>query len=262
MTFNIVSANNSKSNEYKNKLLSILKEHTLSNKDFEFLFVIGGDGFFLSIFQKYFDKNIKIIFINSGTLGFYSFSDKILKTEINKAINSKKFINLDILEVLVDQKDKYYCINDFSFNNNHTTNFLLKVNNVCVEKFFGNGFIVSTNLGSTARNKSIGGPIVFPNLSTMIFSEIESIQNRYNTSLRSSLVLHNSANIDIKVENRNKSFGYFLVDGIEIKNNIVKNNIKINMGTSIAKVLIDTSISSYAKKLKYAFIDKVVKHGN
>lgn len=258
MTFNIVRTNNQKSLLLEKKLLSLLKDHTFVNEKFEYLFVIGGDGFFLSIIQTYLNQPIKIIFINSGTLGFYSFSDKVEKKEIFNAISSKKFINLDVLEVLIDDKDKYYCINDFAFYNNHTTHFDLKVNNVFVESFFGNGFIVSTNFGSTARNKSVGGPIIFPNLSAMIFSEIESIQNRYNTSLHSSLVLNNNANLNIKVSNRNKNFGYFLIDGIEIKNNILKNNIKINMSKSLAKVLIDNSISAYAKKLKHSFIDKVV----
>ncbi len=257
MTFNIVSAPNNKSDVLRKKILNILKDHKFSEDNFEILFIIGGDGFFLSTIQKYLHNKIKIIFINSGTLGFYSFSNFIDKKSIFYAINNDRFINLDLLEVTIDDQNKYFCVNDFAFNNNHTTNFQLKINNVYVQKFFANGFNVSTNLGSTARNKSIGAPIVFPNLSAMIFSEVESIQNRYNTSLQSPLVLNNKTILNIKIENRTKSFGSFLIDGYEINNNNIKNNIKIKMCTSNAKVLIDTSVSGYAKMLRYAFIDKV-----
>lgn len=258
MIFNILSANNNKSKETEKKLISLLKDYEMSMNNFDTLFVIGGDGFFLSVMQKMFMKDVKIIFINSGTLGFYSILNykDLDQTNLKEVTKNGSYISLDMLEVVINNKKKYYCVNDFSFSNNHTTNFELTVNDVHVENFFGNGFLVSTNAGSTARNKSIGGPIIFPNLSVMIFSEIESIQNRYNNSLKSPIVLNSTAILNINIKNRNKNKGCFLVDGIEINNNIIENNIKINMLKTKAKVLIKNSISDYAKKLKYAFIDK------
>ncbi len=255
MKFNIVNTPNETSKKIKDQLLEMLVQHQLVKNDFEYLFIVGGDGFFLAEFQKVLHNDIKVIFINSGTLGFYAFSKDLDRLSIDDILNDKNYLSLDILKV--DTNDEtYYCVNDFAFHNNHTTHFTLDVNGVMVENFFGNGFLVSTNFGSTARNKSLGGPIVFPDVHAMIFNEVEAIQNKYNTSLDSSLVLHKNAYLDILVNNRTKNNGCFLCDGKEINNKKDKIHIKINMNESKAKVLISAHIEDYAKKLNYAFIEK------
>ncbi len=255
MNYNIISNNKQDTLKIENEIKKVMKSHTFDAKQYEVLFILGGDGFFLSEFQKVHDQNIKAVFINTGTLGFYAFAKDLKNFKESILNDATKFINLDLLKINIANKT-YYAANDIAFYNNHTTCFDVKVNDVFVEKFFGNGFLISTNFGSTARNKSLGGPIVFPDMHAMIFNEVEPIQNKYNTSLESSLVINKDAIIDVTINNRTKNNGVFLCDGYEINNHNNKIDIKISMCLSKAQVLISQSIADYAKKLNYAFIEK------
>ncbi len=255
MNYNIISNNNQASQTIENKIHKVMQNHTLNAQQFEILFILGGDGFFLNEFQKVHNLDIKVIFINTGTLGFYAFGREFNEEHLNLLNDESKFIHLDMLQAEIDNH-LYFATNDFAFSNNHTTCFDVKVNDVFVESFFGNGFLVSTNFGSTARNKSLGGPIVFPDMHAMIFNEVEPIQNKYHTSLESALVINHDATIEVSVVNRTKNNGVFLCDGREINNHNNKIDIKIRMCLSKAKVLISQSIAAYAKKLNYALIEK------
>lgn len=251
----ILHSNSSSSKKICDYLLTTLKNNEFSKEKFEYLFIIGGDGFFLSSLKPFLNSYIKVIFINAGTLGFYASINDIKKLKVDQIINNKNYHELNLLNVKIDKK-QYYCINDFSFHNNHTTDIEIKINNKYLEKLFGNGFLVATNYGSTGRNKSLNGPIIFPDVNAMVFSEVESIQNKFNTSLMSPLVLNSKTLIEADIINRNKSNGWFLIDGKEVINNNKKICIKISMSKSKAKIMLCSSIEDYINKLQYAFIDK------
>lgn len=255
MKYNIISYKNSKSEVIEKELKNKLFEHDLNEEKYEFLFIIGGDGFFLRTLNCFFKKDIKVIFINSGRLGFYSYSNGLKDFNLNEILLNDNYINLDCLEVKINNEIKY-CFNDFSFHSNYTAQSKLFIDKIYVEEMHGNGFLVSTPLGSTARNKSLGGAIIFPNLDVLTFIEVESIQNKFFSSLRSPLILSNKNTIDIEVNSRNSNNTWFLYDGVEIINNNINNNITINSIKTNVKVLLKYSINDYVKKLNNSFIEK------
>ena len=59
------------------KLRQIFNENHLEENhlDPQYAFVLGGDGTFLKSFHKYHQIGLKLIGINSGTLGFYTFAN-------------------------------------------------------------------------------------------------------------------------------------------------------------------------------------------
>ncbi len=245
----LIDENNKKAKLYKNQLKKKLIKHCFDSHDFEYLFIIGGDGSFLHSVSKYLFKDIKIIFINAGTLGFYSSCALIKDINLKNIENEKNYNYLDLLEVAYD-KQVHYCINDFSYNSWYAIKLDVYINNSLLESIKGNGILVTTPIGSTARNKSLNGPIIMPNLPVIALTEIEPVHNRFYSSLSSSIILSNKDTITIKPKVFNDNV--IIIDGIIHK---LKDlcEVKIKHSTSKAKLFINTKEKEWIKKLNYSF---------
>lgn len=145
------------------------------------LVVLGGDGTLLSAARAVGDREIPIVGINLGTLGFL--------TEINK-----ESVN-DIVEMIINEKAKYEkrmklyatvkrdgadierfsVLNDVVFNKGALARIIdlqTYVNDSYLTTFRGDGLIVSTPTGSTAYSLSAGGPILYPTLENIVITPI------------------------------------------------------------------------------------------
>lgn len=183
-------------NSLLNKIQVFLKNNNFVRNDenFEYLFILGGDGTFLHFVNQYLNRNIKIIMINAGNVGFFS---SCTIEELEKYIfESKYYQKLNILKIDID-KNSYYAINEitsFSFN---AMAINLKLNNDDWYSFNGSGFIISTPLGSSGSNKSNFGPLVDPKINCFILSEILSINNSRFKTMNSPIVLDASNQLEI-----------------------------------------------------------------
>ncbi len=252
MKYSILTNEKNKINQtYKQELIKKLVNHQYVQKNFEYLFIIGGDGSFLSYINDYIDKKIKVIFINSGKLGFYSYIDKPSKILENEIFDEKNFINLDVLNVKYKNK-KYKCINDFSYHSNYTATIKTYFNGHNLQTFNGNGILIATPLGSTARNKSLRGPILLPNTNVLSMIEVEPINNKYYSSLNSPIVFNNDTKIKIECLNYNK--WWLLLDGRQYEFKDAKSEIYVEHSKSKCLVLIKINNFDWIRKLNYAFI--------
>ncbi|MGL4952044.1 MAG: NAD(+)/NADH kinase [Mycoplasma sp.] len=221
------------------------------NVNFEYLFIIGGDGSFLkSVNPLLMNPNIKVVLINSGNLGFYSYTESVDHFELDEVLNDQNYVNLDVLEVSYNG-DKYFSINDFSYYSNYTSEIKTYINDVLLQSIHGNGMLVATPFGSTARNKSLGGAIIMPNSKSLSIIEIEAINNRTYKSLNSPVVVNN--NSIIKFETSNYRDAFLLFDGRELKVSEDTSIIEIRNTISKLKVLIRTDDHNWINKLNYAF---------
>jgi NAD+ kinase len=61
------------SHQVQKQINTLLKnKHWILNKvSPDYLFIIGGDGTFVRELQNYYNRDIKIVCINTGTVGFY-----------------------------------------------------------------------------------------------------------------------------------------------------------------------------------------------
>lgn len=177
--------------------------------DVDFMFSIGGDGTFLETISLVRDKNIPIVGINTGRLGFLS---DISSDEISSAIDDffgKKYtiekrtlIQLDSNNQLF--KDFNYALNDITIHKKDASSLItihVYVNNEYLNSYWADGLIISTPTGSTAYSMSLGGPIVVPNSENFIITPIAS----HNLTVR-PIVLHDNNVLKIKVEGRSKNF--------------------------------------------------------
>lgn len=253
MKYSIFTNKQTNSIDFKSRLITILNDNKHINVETnpEYIFIIGGDGTFLSLASKYIKNDIKIVFINSGTLGFYSYIDKPEKLLFEEIFNNNLYTTLDYLQV--EYNSKYYnCINDFSIQSNYATRIKEYINDALLQTINSNGILLSTPFGSTGRNKSLHGPILFPETNVLALSEIEAINNKYYASLGSPIVINNNAKIKFEVEQKYNSWLLFDGEQIEIKE---KNyNIIVDSYKTKAQFLIKTNDKDYARKLNYAFI--------
>ncbi len=205
------------------------------NSDIDIVFSIGGDGTFLDAVSYVREKEIPIVGINSGRLGFLA---NISKKEIPsalKAINEKRF-NLEERTLLEVNTDKKY-FKEFNFALNEVT--VLKrdsgsmitikvyVNGEYLNTYWADGLILATPTGSTAYSLSLGGPIVIPGSSNFIITPIAP----HNLTVR-PIVLPDNYDITIKVSGRAEN--YLL--SIDSQSVVVEKNTKICIKAASFKV--------------------------
>ena len=174
----------------------------------DYCFVVGGDGTFLYAVNQYLSRLDCISFfgIHTGTLGFMTdYVDNELDDFINDFLKKEhKFVEYQLLEITVDNQKKYYALNEMRIENIHRTQSI----NVCVnglefESYRGTGLCISTQLGSTAYNRSVGGSVIQEGLPIIQMSEIAGIHNKSYHSLGASIVMKEDAIITLHSDNYN-----------------------------------------------------------
>lgn len=155
-------------------------------KDFkiipDLIVVIGGDGTFLSAARTFADKEVPLLGINSGNLGFLSqFSIDQIEKSFEKLFNEDYRIEERLMLQAFDNLEKpgkiYTALNDIVIKRGALSSPLVlsvHVGEHKVNDFLGDGLIVSTPTGSTAYNLSVGGPIIVPCMKAMVLSPISS----------------------------------------------------------------------------------------
>lgn len=144
-----------------------------------YMISLGGDGTFLDSVAFVQESNIPIMGVNFGRLGFLA---NISIPEMNNAIdllfagkyNVEKRSMLEVVSETNFFQSFPYGLNDFTIQKSGTA--MLSINtyidNEYLSTYWADGLIISTPTGSTAYSLSVGGPIVSPNVSTLILSAI------------------------------------------------------------------------------------------
>lgn len=146
----------------------------------EMVICFGGDGTILHMAKAATKRDIPILGVNIGTMGFMA---ELESTELDKlALLADGNYMLDsrmMLDVTVQRdRDIIYhdiCLNDVVITKGAVARIVhLKVNcdGVCAMESGGDGVIISTPTGSTAYSFSAGGPIVEPDARNIIITPI------------------------------------------------------------------------------------------
>lgn len=139
--------------------------------------VIGGDGTFIQASRKLFGREIPMLGINMGTLGYLT---EVEVHNVEKAIEQLMQGNYTIENRMMLYGSGSHNIRDVALNDIVLTrsgmmkivHFNLYVNGEYLNSYQADGIIVSTPTGSTAYNLSAGGPIVEPTASLMVVTPI------------------------------------------------------------------------------------------
>src|SRR5207253_2373643 len=178
--------------------------------------VVGGDGTLLAAARVLGDRQIPILAINRGGLGFLT---EVTLNEMYPAIERvlaghfitehRMMMDIEILRAK-EQVADYRALNDVVINKGTLSRMIeleARVDGQYVSRFRSDGLIVATPTGSTAYNLSAGGPIIFPTMSAMIVTPICS-----HTLTNRPLVLSESVQIEIVLRSAQDDV-YVTVDG-------------------------------------------------
>jgi NAD+ kinase len=147
----------------------------------EMIIVLGGDGTLLSVGRQVWNKNIPILGVNLGGLGFlteitldelYSVLERVLREDFE--INERETLKAGVIR-RGNRIAEFIVLNDAVINKGALARIIdleTTINGEYLSTFRSDGLIISTPTGSTAYNLSAGGPIVYPSLHTIIITPI------------------------------------------------------------------------------------------
>lgn len=168
-------------------------------QDFDCAAVIGGDGSLIEAARVLHGRNIPILGINMGTLGYLAEVEvNHLEEAIDRLLAGEYEVESRMmLEGRLNGGGQAMALNDIIVARKaalRLIHFNLYVNGEFLNSYEADGVIVSTPTGSTAYNLSAGGPIVEPTASLIVITPICS--HALNTS---SIVLSAEDEIEIEI---------------------------------------------------------------
>ena len=169
--------------------------------------VLGGDGTLLYASRMFRFLNVPVIGFNLGRLGFimeHNIEDfeKVINDFINKKLIIKKRMKVD--GIILENGENVFeeeALNEIVINKGAPSRMIelsIFINNSFVTRYRSDGAIISTPTGSTGYTISAGGPIVHPDLDSIILSPICP----HALNIR-PIVLPKTSTIDIRIETSN-----------------------------------------------------------
>jgi NAD+ kinase len=173
-------------------------------KDVEMIMVLGGDGTFLGAGRLSLQRNIPLLGVNLGRLGFLTEIAVQELFPVLERIREGQIIleSRDVLQVRVKRDSEIlfedHVINDAVVSKTSIARLLeieTRVNQSFLALFKADGLIIATPTGSTAYSVAAGGPIVFPTMDAIVMTPIcpHSLNQR-------PLVIPDSVTVSVHVQ--------------------------------------------------------------
>lgn len=174
--------------------------------DTQCILVIGGDGTMLQAARDLRYKDIPLLGINQGTLGYLAEIDPETVEYALDCLIANRY-NLEKRMFLYGKVKKQgtlqisdYALNDIVLSRSRgldVNDYNIFVDGELLNKYVADGIIIATPTGSTAYNLSAGGPIVDPKAFSILLTPISphSLHNR-------SIVLRADSKIIVEVVKR------------------------------------------------------------
>ncbi|MFI5132980.1 MAG: NAD kinase [Chitinophagales bacterium] len=195
-------------------------------EEIEFIISLGGDGTLLDTVTLVRDKNIPIMGINFGRLGFLASIGreevKIAVQAIAKrtyVVDKRTMIHLDADIPLFGNVP--YGLNEFSIHKRDIAP-MIKIhtylNGEFLNTYWSDGLIVATPTGSTGYSLSCDGPIVFPDSGSFVITPVAP----HNLNVRPIIVPDDNI-ISFEIESRSEQ----IICALDSRREIVSKNIQL-----------------------------------
>lgn len=214
--------------------------------------VLGGDGTFIRAVRDLGEKDLPLLGINLGTLGYLTEVELAdFRPELERLFDGTPDIEERMmLEGIFRNSRKDIAVNDIVLAREgkvRIVSFRVYVNGMLLNTYHADGIIISTPTGSTGYNLSAGGPIVEPTARMIVVTPICS--HALNTS---SVVL--SADDIIEVEVCEGRYGRqeqvsLCFDGSEQTTLVTGERVCIRRSEQTAK-LVKVSQESFMKTMR------------
>lgn len=254
MKYAIVSKKDEKSHNVESKIRKALdQESWIYDKEHpELVICVGGDGTLLFGVHKYLKciNDVKFLGIHTGTLGFFTdYTEAELEECIQDILHKEPVIyESGLLKIQLDnKKEPLYALNEMRVENIVKSQIMdVYIDGEFFETCRGSGICLSTQAGSTAYNRSLGGAVIDCGLSLMQLAEITAIQHSKHRSLGNPYIMMENRIINMKSETFDTA--YLCYDHMNIS---LENTREITCRMSESKVKFARYRHySYLKRLK------------
>ena len=175
----------------------------------DFAISIGGDGTFLRTASAIENKDIPILGINTGRLGFLADVtwDDLEDTLTDMEEGKYRIENRSRLHLVDDDKvcqGFNYALNEIAILKQDTASMITVhayINDEFLSTYEADGLIIATPTGSTAYSLSVGGPIMSPTASSFILTAVAP----HSLNAR-PLVVDDTCELKFEIESRNNNF--------------------------------------------------------
>ena len=182
-----------------------------NDDDFEADIVIslGGDGTFLKAASRVGKKNIPILGINTGRLGFLAdISPEEMESTLEDIYNHHyKIEERSVLQLDCNDKNLMHCpyaLNEIAVLKRDSSSMIsihTAINGAPLTTYQADGLIIATPTGSTAYSLSVGGPIIVPHSKTIAITPVAP----HSLNMR-PIVICDDWTITLDVESRSHNF--------------------------------------------------------
>ena len=223
----------------------------------ELVICFGGDGTILHMAKTATRRNVPILGVNIGTLGFMAELESTELDLLAKLANDEYTLDKRMMLDVVVQRDRDIIFHDIGLNDVVITkgavariaHLAVKCDGVEAMQCGGDGIIVATPTGSTAYSLSAGGPIVEPEARNILITPIcaHDVMSR-------CMVASDKRTVTVELVQNARRNAYLSVDGGK--------SIRLNMGdvTTIKKSNLETKLLRLKERSFYDVINMKFKN--
>ena len=223
----------------------------------DFVVCFGGDGTILHMAKTATRKNVPILGVNIGTLGFMA---ELESTELHllaKLAKDEFTIDRRMMIDVVVQRDRDIIFHDIGLNDVVITkgavariaHLSVKCDGIQAMQCGGDGVIIATPTGSTAYSLSAGGPIVEPEARNILITPIcaHDVMSR-------CIVASDKRTITVELIQNARRNAYLSVDGGK--------SLRLNMGdvTTVKKSNLETKLLRLKDRSFYDVVNMKFKN--
>ena len=224
---------------------------------FECIISLGGDGTLLDTVTLVRDKNIPVLGINFGRLGFLA---SLGKEDLSKAVKAlvdhtyvvdkRSLIHFEASIPLFG--DVPYALNEFAIHKKDNSP-MIKIhtylNGEFLNTYWADGLIVATPTGSTGYSLSCNGPVVFPDTSNFVITPVAP----HNLNVR-PIVVPDDNILSFEVEGRADQF----ICALDSRKELVSKEVQLavkkeNFTISLVRLNENNFLQTLRNKLSWGF---------
>lgn len=219
-------------------------------EDVECIIVLGGDGTLIQAARDTIHKQIPLLGINMGTLGYLAEIDKDnISTALDHLIMDEYTLERRMMLKGIGYRGDESIVEDIALNdifigrNGHVRmiNLNIYVNNEYLCSYNADGVVISTPTGSTGYSLSAGGPIIAPSASMILMTPVAP-----HTLNSRSIVFSANDIIEVEIGKGHKTVteeAEVTFDGDTFKKLITGDRIRISKSTNDTKTVKISNIS-------------------
>ncbi len=179
--------------------------------------VLGGDGTLISVARLFSDKDVPILGVNLGSLGFLTeITVEELYPRLELCLQSAPRVSARMMLMVTllregKPQEVYHVLNDVVINKGAMARIVdleTKINRQFLTTYKADGLIVATPTGSTGYSLSAGGPIIQPQMCCIVITPIcpHTLTNR-------PIVVTDEAIISVTIKSTFEEKVYLTLDG-------------------------------------------------